>query len=148
MALLTPPIRTALLGFALAAGFLSTTGPIVAQQSCGDDLKRLSDKRTVELNKINQSMLASKGKPMNAVLFCSQSGGLNVAEAALIAYMDKNKDWCNVPDEVIAALKANHVKSLAFGAKACAVAAQLKKQQAAGAANSAPAAQPLPAGPL
>jgi hypothetical protein len=148
MAQLTPPIRFALFGLALAAGSLSMNGASRAQQSCGDDLKRLSDKRTVELTKINQMVQAAKGKPMNPVQFCSVSGGLNAAENALIGYMEKNKDWCSVPDEVIAALKGNHVKSMAFGAKACAVAAQMKKQQAAGAANSAPPAQPLPAGPL
>jgi hypothetical protein len=148
MAQLTPPIRLGLFGFALIASLLSLLGETFAQQSCGDDLKRLSDKRTIELTKINQMVQAAKGKPMNPVQFCSQSAGLNIAENALIAYMDKNKDWCSVPDEVIAALKANHIKSVAFGAKACAVAAQMKKQQAAGAANNAPQAQPLPAGPL
>ena len=49
--------------------------------------------------------------------------------------------------DVIAALKANHIKSVAFSAKACAVAAQFKKQQAAG-ANGAPQAPALPTGPL
>jgi hypothetical protein len=145
---LMPPLRLALLGFAFVAASSSMIGASFAQQSCGDDLKRLSDKRTVELNKINQMVQAAKGKPMNPVQFCSQSAGLNSAESALIAYMDKNKDWCGVPDDVIGALKANHVKSLAFSTKACSVAAQMKKQQAAGAANSAPQAQPLPAGPL
>ena len=151
MARLTPPIRLALFVFALTAGSLTLNATSFAQQSCADDLKRLSDKRGVELEKINAMVRASKGKPMNPALFCSQSAGLNSAENALIAYMEKNKDWCGVPDEALASLKENHVKSLAFSNKACTVAAQMKKQEAAraaGAANGAPQAQPLPAGPL
>jgi hypothetical protein len=69
--------------------------------------------------------------------------------------MEKNKDWCQVPDDAISALKATHVKSVSFAAKACGVASQIKKMKeqaeknaAAGGAGGAPQAQPLPAGPL
>jgi hypothetical protein len=144
MAALTPTIRLALFVFGLTTGAAQLTGVAFAQQSCGEDLKRLSEKREAELTRINNLVRATKGKPIDPTVFCSQSAGLNTAENALIAYMEKNKDWCSVPDEVIDALKANHVKSLAFSAKACKVAAQMKKEQAAGAAQ----AQPLPAGPL
>jgi hypothetical protein len=132
---------------AIALGAFSFGGSASAQ-SCGEDLKRLSQKREAELNRVNGLVKAAKGKPLNPEAFCSQSAGLNVAESALIAYMEKNKDWCGVPDDALAALKANHVKSLAFSHKACAVAAQMKKQQAAGGANGPPPAQPLPTGPL
>jgi len=50
----------------------------------------------------------------------------------------------SVPDDAIDGMKANHVKSLAFAAKACSAAAKMKKEEAAGASQ----AQPLPAGPL
>ncbi len=144
MAALTPTIRLALFAFGLTACTATLTGAAFAQQSCGEDLKRLSEKREVELTRVNNMVRAAKGKPINPAMFCSQSAGLNSAENALIAYMEKNKDWCGVPDEALASLKANHVKSVAFSAKACQVAAQMKKEQSAGAAQ----AQPLPAGPL
>lgn len=145
MARLTPTTRLALLVFGLAAGSVTLTAASFAEQSCGEDLKRLSEKRTAELDRVNGLVRAAKGKPIDPANFCSQSAGLNSAENALISYMEKNKDWCGVPDEALAALKANHAKSLAFSAKACAVAAQMKKQQAAGAAAQA---QALPTGPL
>ena len=150
MAHLTPSFRLALFVVGLAAGSLTLSSMSFADQSCGDDLKRLSEKREAELLKVNNLVKAAKGKPMDPAVFCSQSAGLNTSENALIAYMEKNKDWCGIPDDVVDGLKANHVKSLAFSAKACTVAAQMRKmkqQQAAG-ANSAPQAQPLPAGPL
>ena len=144
MARLSPTLRLALLACGLMAAAAIQAGAAFADQSCGDDLKRLADKREAELTRVNNLVRAAKGKPMNPESFCAQSAGLNVAENALIAYMEKNKDWCGVPDAALAGLKANHIKSVAFSAKACAVAAQMKKQQAAGGAQ----AQPLPAGPL
>jgi hypothetical protein len=148
MARVTPPIRLALFVFGLAAGSLFVNATAFADQSCGDDLKRLSQKREAELIRINGLVHAAKGKPLDPTVFCSQSGGLNAAENALIAYMEKNKDWCGIPDDALAAMKANHVRSASFAAKACTVAAQIKKQQAAGAASNAPQAPALPAGPL
>ena len=32
----------------------------------------------------------------------------------MIAYMEKNKDWCQFPDEAIAQLKTDHTKSVGF----------------------------------
>jgi hypothetical protein len=148
MARFTPPIRLALFVFGLAAGSLFVNAAAFAEQNCGEDLKRLSQKREVELTRINGLVAAAKGKPLDPAMFCSQSAGLNAAENALIAYMEKNKDWCSVPDDALAAMKTNHAKSAAFAAKACTVAAQMKKQQAAGAASNAPQAPALPAGPL
>jgi hypothetical protein len=73
----------------------------------------------------------------------------------MLAYMTKNKDWCQIPDDAIANLKASHAKSAEFGGKACTVAAQVEKmkKQAAQAqqqqqAGGAPQEQPLPSGPL
>ena len=70
------------------------------------------------------------------------------AENAMIAYMEKNKDWCGIPDESLDSLKANHAKSAAFAAKACKVAAEMKKAKEQAANGGGPQAQPLPAGPL
>ena len=59
------------------------------------------------------------------------------AEDAMLAYMTKNKDWCQIPDDAINQLKETHAKSVAFGGKACTVAAQMEKmkKQAAQAAQ-------------
>ena len=52
MARLSPFFRPTLLILAFAAASLSLVGASYAQ-SCGDDLKRLSEKREVELNRVN-----------------------------------------------------------------------------------------------
>ena len=43
--------------------------------------------------------------------------------------MEKNKDWCSFPDEAISQLKEHHAKNAGFNAKACTVAAKMKKMK-------------------
>ena len=122
-----------------------------AYADCGSDMQKLAADRNTQLEIVNNFAKAFHGKPLDPEGFCAKSGGLVRAEAALIAYMEKNKDWCSFPDEAIDQLKEHHAKNQSFNAKACQVAAQMKKmkeQAAQGGATAGPQAQPLPAGPL
>jgi hypothetical protein len=114
---------------------------------CGQDMQKLAQARNVEMQKVNAFAQAAHGKPLDPGAFCIKSAGLLHAEAALIAYMEKNKDWCSFPDEAITALKTSHAKNAGFNAKACQVAEKIKKMKEQ-AAQGGPQAQPLPAGPL
>ena len=87
-----------------------------------------------------------QGQAVDPSVFCAKSSGLIAAENAMIAYMEKNKDWCGIPDETLADLKTNHVKSAAFSGKAYKVAAEMKKAKEQAANGGRPIAQPLPAG--
>ena len=141
--------RPALL--ALGATALSLTLSAAARAECSDDLKKLTDNRVSLLNEINTMAGESKRakKPMEPGIVCAKAHGLTAAENALIAYMDKNKDWCGIPDDVIQSLKESHAKTMDFGNRACVAAANFKKmkeQQAQGGAPAGP--PPLPAGPL
>jgi hypothetical protein len=130
-------------------GAVGAAAPALADQSCGDDLQRLAKNREAALAGINGVVVAARGKQLDPALFCSKSGPLNQAEGAMLAYMEKNKDWCQIPDEAIEQLKAAHVKTISFSNKACTVAAQMKKmKEQAAQGGGAPQAQALPAGPL
>jgi hypothetical protein len=137
-----------MLMLALSLGAAAWATPSFADQDCAGDMQKLAQRRESELAKINAVVKAAHGKQLDPAVFCSQSGGLNTVETAMIAYMEKNKDWCQIPDEAIGMLKANHAKSVAFTAKACGVAAKIKKMQQDQAAGGGPQVQPLPAGPL
>jgi len=139
---------TKMLVVALSLGGAASAAPCFAQQSCGEDLQKLAQQREAQLALINYLVKSAHGKQLDPAVFCAKSAGLNTAENAMIAYMEKNKDWCQVPDEALALLKANHAKSLAFSGKACAVAAQIKKMKEQQAAGGGPQVQPLPTGPL
>ncbi len=137
------PIRF-LLAMALAAAFAAP-----AFADCGQDMQKLAEARNVEMQKLNTFVKQFHGKPMDPAGFCVTSVGLLRAEDSLIAYMSKNKDWCSFPDEALNNLKAGHAKSVAFNAKACQVAAQIKKmKEQAAQGGGGPQAAPLPAGPL
>jgi hypothetical protein len=151
MARQSPQLRAALLGVAVTLGCAIFSQSALADQNCGEDIQKLAQRRDAEMAKINKVVQAGKGKNLDPALFCAQSAGLNAAENAFIAYMEKNKEWCSIPDEVVASLKEVHTKNAGFSAKACTVAAQIRKmkqQQASGGASSGPRAQPLPSGPL
>jgi len=134
---------------ALALAGAIWAAPALAQ-SCSEDLQKLGQRREAEMATINKVAAAAKkaGKQIDAADFCARSNSFLAADNALIAYMEKNKDWCGVPDDALANVKTNHAKSVAFAAKACKVAAEMKKAKEQAAQGGAPQVQPLPAGPL
>jgi hypothetical protein len=141
--------------WAALAAALVVASPALAADDCATALQKLAAKREEALKGINALVASAKGKKLDPEAFCARSRPLNAAEEAMLSYMVKNKDWCQIPDDAIAQLKESHAKSLAFGGKACGVAAQIAKmkKQAAQAAQQggvggAPAQQPLPTGPL
>ena len=131
---------------ALFAAAATLTGP--AHADCGGDIQKLAADRNTQLQIVNDFAKSFHGKPMDPQAFCVKSAGLVRAETALITYMEKNKDWCSFPDEAIAQLKEHHAKNASFNAKACTVAAQVKKMKEQAAQGAGPQAQPLPTGPL
>ena len=134
------------LATALIAAVATLGGP--AHADCGSDMQKLAQDRNTQLQIVNDFAKSFHGKPMDPQAFCSKSSGLIRAESALIAYMEKNKDWCSFPDEAISQLKEHHTKNMAFSGKACNVAAQMKKMKEQAAQGGGPQAQPLPSGPL
>lgn len=134
--------RTIALALALAA----LAGP--AWADCAQDMQKLAQVRNAELEKVNAFAKAAHGKPLDPEQFCVKTKGLLAAESAMIAYMEKNKDWCSFPDEAINGLKTSHGKNVGFNAKACEVAVKIKKMKEQAAQGGGPQAQPLPTGPL
>jgi hypothetical protein len=135
--------------FGLAAGLIAALAASgSAYADCGSDMQKLAQARNAQLEIVNNFAKSFHGKPMDPEGFCAKSSGLIRAEAALIAYMEKNKDWCSFPDEAIGQLKEHHAKNAQFNAKACTVAAQIKKMKEQAAQGGGPQAQPLPTGPL
>jgi len=137
---------TAMASFALALAGAAWVAPALAQ-SCNDDMAKLGARHLAEMQTVNDLIKAAKGKQIEASVFCEKTRGVIETENTMIAYLEKNKDWCGFPDEMLDNLKASHAKNIVFNGKACKVAAEQKKVQEQ-AQGGAPQAQPLPAGPL
>jgi hypothetical protein len=50
---------------------------------------------------------------------CAAMTNFVTAEAAVVKFLEDNKTWCGVPDQVIVTSKANHEKSVKFKTAAC-----------------------------
>jgi hypothetical protein len=139
----------AALGGALAlafAGFLA--GPAFSQQSCQEDFKKLTDRRMEQIAALNKIGKASGGK-MDPIAACPMARRLSTIESEMLAYMEKNKEWCAIPDQVVGSFKEARAKTVNFASQACSAAAKVKKmQEQQSQAGGIGQPQRLPAGPL
>lgn len=130
--------------------FVGAAAPAFAE--CQEDIGKIMQERLgliAQLNKMNTGK-GGKGQ-LDPTLACPKLRTLAAAEGRLVTYLEKNKDWCNVPDQFLDNAKAGRDKSIAFAGKACSVAAQIakmKQQQAQGGGVGGPQVQKLPTGPL
>ncbi|ARN80886.1 hypothetical protein [Methylocystis bryophila] len=132
--------------FALMALALSVAPARAAGDDCQAELPKMMQQRMAQIEKLNAIGKAGKGKidPMAA---CPVAKALVASENQLLAFMTKNKDWCQIPDPYITQLKEAQGRDQMFAAKACEAAANFKKmQEQQGAAAGGPPR--LPAGPL
>jgi hypothetical protein len=111
---------------------------------CGSEIGALSKKRQDLIDELNKAAKSSAKGQLDPTTSCPKLQALAAAEHALFAYLQKNKDWCTIPDETVTNFGATLERSKSVAAKACAFAEQVKKGLQAGAAQ----APKLPAGPL
>ena len=142
-------LRTKSLTFGLAAAalFLSAGVSLAQENSCQTDFQKLSARRMDQMQRINAIAKAGKGK-MDPVAACPAARALSAADTEMLNFMLKNKEWCQIPDNIVESFKASRAKSVTLASQACAAAAQFKKMQAEGQAQAAAQAPKLPAGPL
>jgi hypothetical protein len=116
---------------------------------CNADVGGLTKKRQDIIDSLNNLAKSSKNHQLDPVQACPKLKALVGVEHELAAYLVKNKDWCNIPDDAVANITASAEKSNSVAGQACKIAAQMKKaqeQQATG--GGQPQGQKLPTGPL
>lgn len=118
--------------------------PAVAAE-CSQDIGNLTKKRQSIIDELNKLAKSSPKGQLDPAASCPKLRILAAAEQELLAYLQKNKDWCMVPDEAISNLTMSFNRSKMVAGKACNIAEQIKKNQEAGGLGGA---QKLPTGPL
>ena len=139
-------LRILLAVLALAA--MASTGALA--QSCQEDFQKLSMKRMGAIQTLNNLGKAGKGK-MDPAAACPAAKKLAGIETEMLNYMSKNKEWCNIPDNVVDGFKQARSKTQTFATQACAAAVKMKQMQEQAAQGGGPGMAPpprLPAGPL
>lgn len=116
-------------------------------QSCQEDFQKLSEKRMAHIAELNKISKATKGK-LDPIATCPVARKLVASENEMVAYLQKNKEWCNIPDAALENFTQQRGRDQNLATQACAYAAKAKKMQEEAAAGGGPQAQKLPAGPL
>ncbi len=135
-------------GIAAPGGFGVSTA--AAQSSCQIDFGILQKKRMAQIQALNASVKRNKGK-LDARTACPRLRRLAAVEREMVAYMKKNKNWCQIPDEPIKQMTTTSAKTAKTAGDACRAVAMARKAaaQARGAAQSNAIQRPkLPSGPL
>jgi hypothetical protein len=140
--------------FLLLAGFLvlslGASGGAWAQ-SCNEDLSVMGKKRNTDIEALG-AISKSHGGKLDPILACPHLRSMKTIETQMLAYLVKNKDWCNIPEEFINNFKANGEKTAKMAGQACELAVKMKKMQEGGGmmggAQNLPPPPKLPAGPL
>lgn len=139
--------------FLFLAGFLIALGMSsgARAQSCNEDLGAFGKKRNANIEALQKISKAHGGK-LDPIAACPLLRSMKTIEGDMLAYLVKNKEWCNVPDEFIATFKTNSERTSATAAQACNMAEKMKKMQQgggfSGGGGNLPPPPKLPAGPL
>jgi hypothetical protein len=145
---LTPRAARALFRPALAlAAFAAFGAGAALAQSCNEDIGAFQEKRRAQMEALNKMTKAQGGK-LDPVASCPRLRTLAAVEREMLGYMEKNKAWCSIPDQILEQVKTGADRTSQIAGQACKIAAQarqMQQQQQQGQAASAPA---LPRGPL
>lgn len=143
----TASIRPFLL-FALLFLAWSAFSGTARAQSCNEDLAAFGKSRNTEIEALN-AISAAHDKKLDPVAACPHLRKMKDIEAKMAAYMAKNKDWCNIPDDFLAKFKESSARTATVAQQACALAAKAKQmQQSGGGLGNLPPPPKLPGGPL
>jgi hypothetical protein len=140
-------IRARLLAFGAAA--LMIAAPAAHAQSCNEDIAAFGQKRNAAIQKLN-AISKSHGGKLDPIEACPALRNLKAVEGEMAAYLTKNKDWCNIPDDFLNNFNSGTSRTAGMANQACALAAKVKQMQQNGGLGAAAAPPPvkLPAGPL
>jgi hypothetical protein len=122
---------------ALAAGLvlLAPAAASAQSESCQNDFQKVMGPRVALIERINGF---AKKRP-TAAQACQTLRSLRAADLRLIKWMEDNKDWCQLPDELLTQAKSGTQNTVRAQNQACGAAAQqarqlrqLREQQAGG----------------
>jgi hypothetical protein len=113
---------------AVAVGFGAAGFAGAAYADCQEDIAKMNERRMAQIGALNASAKKLKGK-LNPVTACPQLRSLAATERQIVAYMEKNKEWCSIPDDAISNVKQSAAKTGGVAGQACAAIGQMKKMQ-------------------
>ncbi|HEU6442128.1 MAG TPA: hypothetical protein VFF38_07190 [Microvirga sp.] len=121
-------IRPTLLA-ALAALGIFASAPAFAQSSvCQDGQKILLERQSI-IKQVNNLTGGGKKKQIDPRAACNVFGKLVNNGDAGLKWMTTNKDWCQVPDQVVENFQQDHKRAQTFRTQACGAAAKMAEME-------------------
>ena len=125
--------------------------PGLARADCNTDFGKLMSKRMTQIGALNGNSKSHGGK-LDPAAACPMLRSLAATEGEIVSYVQKNKDWCNMPDDLAQKMSETRAKTASIAVKACSFAVKMKQMQQQQATQQAQQQQQqtvkLPAGPL
>lgn len=115
------------LACSLAAGAIAASAPASAQASSCQDAQVFMKARQSIVEELNK--LGGKDKKMDPRKACASFGKLAKNGETGLKWFEANKDWCQVPDQVVQNFTQEHDKVKELRGQACKVAAQVNEME-------------------
>ncbi|MGO4525249.1 hypothetical protein AB4097_10350 [Microvirga sp. 2MCAF35] len=116
-----------LAAFAVAGIFVSA--PAFAQSSACQEGQKILQERQGLIQQVNKLTNGGKNKKLDPREACSIFSKLVTNGAAGEKWMTANKDWCQVPDQLIQSFSEDHKRSQQFKGQACGAAAKMAEME-------------------
>jgi adenine-specific DNA methylase len=121
-------IRSHLLAaFAVAGFFISA--PAFAQSSACQEGQKILQERQGLVQQINKLTAGGKKKQIDPRAACSVFTKLVTNGNAGQKWMTENKDWCQIPDQVVEGFSKDHKQSESIKGQACQAAAKMAEME-------------------
>ena len=149
MFLVPPSLRVAL----LAAGAFLAVSSAPALADCQTDIQGFMKRRDGVIAQL-KAMQGGGKKQLDPAAACPKFRSLSSIMSETVAYFEKNKEWCQVPDQFIDGAKQQRAQFSKTAGQACGIAAKIEKmkkqaaQQQAQGGMGGSQVQQLPRGPL
>ena len=140
-------------GAAILLAVLASATP--ARADCQSDIQGYMKRRDAVVAQL--SAMAGSGKKkkqLDPIAACPKFRALSSILGETVGYMEKNKDWCAIPDQLLDGAKGQRAQFSKTAGQACGIAAKVKEmksqaeKQAAQGGMGGSQVQKLPAGPL
>ena len=116
-----------LAAFAVAGFFMSA--PASAQSSACQDGQKILQERQGLIQQVNKLTEGGKKKQIDPRAACSIFTKLVANGNAGEKWMTENKDWCQIPDQVVENFGQDHKRAQDFKGQACGAAAKMAEME-------------------
>lgn len=121
-------IRPTLMAALAAVGIFASAPAFAQSNACQDGQKILVERQDL-VKQINGLTGGGKKKQIDPRAACTVFGKLVTNGDAGLKWMTANKDWCQVPDQVVENFQQDHKRAQSFKTQACGAAAKMAEME-------------------